>query len=63
MSEVGNLFDNAPAECFFSIFKTKCFARQKIDTFEQAKELVRDYIHYYNYERIQLKTKLTPYEK
>jgi hypothetical protein len=25
--------------------------------------LLGEYIHFYNYERIQLKTKLTPYEK
>ena len=25
--------------------------------------IIDDYIYFYNYERIQLKTKLTPYEK
>jgi len=33
-----------------------------VGEFEQAKELIADYIDFYNYQRIQLKTKLTPYE-
>ena len=55
--------DNAPAENFFGIFKTECFRRQKVDTLDQAKQLVHEYINFYNYERIQLKTMLTPFEK
>jgi hypothetical protein len=39
------------------------FRRQKVETPEQAKQLVHDYIDFYNYERIQLKTMLTPFEK
>ncbi|MBE7025826.1 MAG: IS3 family transposase, partial [Ruminococcaceae bacterium] len=31
-------------------------------TFEEARLLIDEYIHFYNHERIQLKTKLTPYE-
>lgn len=30
---------------------------------ENAKQLINEYVCFYNYERIQLKTKLTPYEK
>ena len=30
---------------------------------EEARLLLDEYIHFYNYERIQPKTKLTPYEK
>ena len=63
MSRVGNPLDNAPAENFFGIFKVECFSRQKVGSFESARKLVRDYIHFYNYERIQLKTLLTPFEK
>ena len=63
MSRVGNPIDNAPAENFFGIFKTECFLRQKVETIEHAKQLVQDYIYFYNYERIQLKTMLTPFEK
>ncbi len=30
--------------------------------FAAAKSLIEDYIYFYNYERIQTKTKLTPFE-
>jgi len=63
MSRRGNCYDNAPAENFFSIIKTECIRRHKINTFTEARELIDEYIHFYNHERIQLKTKLTPYEK
>lgn len=60
MSRRGNPYDNALAENFFSILKTECIYRQKIDTFTQAQELIHNYIWFYNNERIQLKTKLAP---
>jgi transposase InsO family protein len=63
MSRAGTPLDNAPAESFFGTLKSECISRQKIKSFEHAKELIEEYIHFYNYERIQLKTKLTPYEK
>lgn len=63
MSRRGNPYDNAMAENFFSILKTECIHRQKIQTFAQAQELIDDYIHFYNFERFQMKYRLTPYEK
>ena len=63
MSSRGNPYDNAMAENFFSILKTECIYRTKLKTYEEARLLIDEYIHFYNYERIQLKTKLTPYEK
>ncbi len=48
------------AETFFSILKTECVYRQKIATFRQAKELIDEFIHFYNHERIQLKTGVAP---
>lgn len=36
--------------------------RAKPQTFDEAKELVDEYIYFYNNERIQLKTGLTPME-
>ena len=63
MSRRGNCYDNAMAENFFSILKSECINRQKIQNFAMAKYLIDDYIHFYNHERIQLKTKLTPFEK
>lgn len=63
MSRRGNCLDNAPAENFFGTLKSECINRVKIETFYQANLLIDQYIHFYNYERIQLKTKLTPFEK
>ena len=63
MSRRGNPYDNAMAENFFSILKTECIYRTKLQTYEEARLLIGQYIHFYNSERIQLKTKLTPLEK
>lgn len=63
MSRRGNCYDNSVAENFFGILKSECIYRVKPKTFEQARQLIDEYVHFYNYERIQLKTKLTPYEK
>ena len=63
MSRKGNPYDNALAENFFSILKTECIYRTKIESYEEARLLIGEYIHFYNNERIQLKTKLTPLEK
>ena len=63
MSRRGNPYDNALAENFFSILKTECIYRTKLQTYEEARLLIGEYIHFYNNERIQLKTKLTPLEK
>ena len=60
MSSKGNPYDNAMAENFFSILKTECIYRQKLKTFQQANHLIDEYIHFYNYERLQTKTGLAP---
>ena len=62
MSRRGNPYDNAMAENFFSILKTECVYRTKLRTYEEARLLIGQYIDFYNNERIQLKTKLTPVE-
>jgi putative transposase len=62
MSRRGNPYDNALAENFFSILKTECINRVKIQSYEEAKALIDDYIYFYNHQRIQTKTKLTPLE-
>ena len=63
MSRRGNPYDNALAENFFSILKTECIYRVKLQTYVEARLLIAEYIHFYNHQRIQLKTKLTPFEK
>ena len=62
MSRKGNPYDNAMAENFFSILKTECIYRRKLKTYDEARLIIDEYIHFYNNERIQLKTKLTPLE-
>ena len=62
MLSVGCPCDNTCAENFFSMLKTECIYRAKPQTFEEAEELVDEYIYSYNNERIQRKTGLTPVE-
>lgn len=63
MSRRGNCLDNACAENFFGILKSECIHRFKPKTFAEARLLIDEYIYFYNFERIQLKTKMTPFEK
>ena len=60
MSRKGNPYDNAMAENFFSILKTECIYRHKPKTFREANDLLDRYIHFYNHERILLKTGEAP---
>jgi transposase InsO family protein len=62
MSRRGNCWDNAPMESFFSQLKEEYLRHLPLPTFEQAHQAIDDYIHFYNYERIQLKTRQTPFE-
>jgi putative transposase len=62
MSRRGNGWDNAPMENFFSHLKEEALHQFPTPSFEEARQIIDDYIHFYNYERIQLKTKQTPYE-
>ena len=59
MSRKGNCYDNSVMETFFGRMKNEMFYgyQREYRTFEQFSEAVREYIHYYNYERIQKKTK------
>lgn len=60
MSRRGNCRDNAAAENFFSILKAEWIYRQKITTFQKAKELIDDFIYFYNHERIWLNFGVAP---
>jgi putative transposase len=62
MSRRANPWDNAAMESFFSFLKDEAFRDIKIPTFMEAGKIIDEYIHYYNYERIQLKTRKTPYQ-
>jgi len=62
MSRKGRCLDNAPTENFFSHLKEELIRHIKIKDFYDAVSVVDDYIHFYNHDRIQLKSKLTPLE-
>ncbi|MBQ5318781.1 MAG: IS3 family transposase [Oscillospiraceae bacterium] len=49
-------------ENFFSILKTECIYRVKLKTYDEDRLLISQYIDFYNNQRIQFKTKLTPSE-
>jgi transposase InsO family protein len=62
MSRRGNCWDNVPMENFFGHLKEEAIRQYKSLTFEEAQQIINDYICFYNYERIQLKTRQTPYQ-
>jgi len=62
MSRRANCWDNAPMENFFGHLKEEYLRHYKNPSFQEAQQLIAEYIHFYNYERIQLKTKQTPYQ-
>lgn len=62
MSRRGNCWDNAPMENFFGHLKEEALRQFKTPSFEEAKQIVDEYIHFFNYERIRLKTRQTPYQ-
>jgi putative transposase len=55
MSRKANCHDNAAMESFFAILKSEFFNVQKFDSIEQLMQGIRDYIHYYNHDRIKMK--------
>lgn len=62
MSRRGNCWDNAPMENFFGHLKEEYLRHVPKENFVVTLQLIDDYVHFYNYERIQLKSKLTPFE-
>jgi transposase InsO family protein len=52
MSRKGNCLDNAVIENFFGILKSELFYLKKYDSIVQLKEEIKDYINYYNQDRI-----------
>ena len=62
MSRRANCWDNAPVESFFAQLKEEALRQFPNPSYQKAQELIEDYIHFYNYERIQLKTKQAPFQ-
>ena len=54
------MFRVSVPENFFSILKTECIYCHKPTSFREANEMSDRYIHFYNHERIQLKTGEAP---
>ncbi len=57
MSGKGNCWDNAPMESFFGTLKTESFYQEGVLSVAELTEVIDDYIHYYNHERISLNLK------
>lgn len=63
MSRVGRCIDNGPMESFWGTLKCEKYYLRKYQTFEQLKNDIEKYIHFYNYERLQKKLNgLSPME-
>ncbi|WP_415542104.1 transposase, partial [Empedobacter stercoris] len=52
MSRKGNCLDNAIIENFFGILKSELFYLQKFNSIEELKKEIKQYIYYYNNDRI-----------
>jgi putative transposase len=61
LNKPGTSLDNAACETFFSSLKTENPELRKARSFEEIKLIVDDYIEYYNYQRIVVKNKSTPW--
>jgi putative transposase len=63
MSRNGNCFDNAVIESFFGTLKAEYFHIPSPNSVDELEAGVRDYVYYYNHERIKLGLKgLSPVE-
>ncbi|PPE04556.1 transposase [Entomoplasma ellychniae] len=59
LSNPGCFLDNAACETFFSQLKTECPEVLEKSTFEEVCKLIDNYINYYNYTKIRVKSKKT----
>lgn len=57
MSRKGNCLDNAAMESFFGTLKAEFFHLNRFESIEQLQAGIRQYIRYYNHDRIKLKLK------
>jgi len=51
MSRKGNCYDNSPMENFFGIMKQEMYYGQVYNSFDELKDAIDKYIHYYNQKR------------
>jgi len=63
MSRKGNCLDNAIIENFFGILKSELYYQKKYESSDQLKKDIKEYIEYYNNNRIKLNLKgMSPIE-
>ena len=60
MSRKGNCLDNSVMENFFGRLKTEMFYGEKFESVKIFVDKLKEYIYYYNNERIILKLKMSP---
>ena len=53
MSRKANALDNACIESFFSFLKAERKKLKTVNDLEEAKQIIHEYIYYYNHKRIQ----------
>lgn len=57
MSRKGNCLDNAAMESFFAVLKSEFFYLNKFSSVDALKKGLKEYIRYYNHDRIKMKLK------
>jgi putative transposase len=57
LSRKGNCLDNAVMENWFGIMKTEFYYQEKFENVDLFKKGLKEYIHYYNHDRIKQKLK------
>ena len=57
MSRKGNCYDNSIMETFFGRLKNEIYYENNYKSFKEFSNAMKEYIDYYNNERIQAKTK------
>ncbi|MBT7071571.1 MAG: IS3 family transposase, partial [Anaerolineae bacterium] len=57
------LLGQCPDGELFRTFQRSIFRQYPTPTCQQAQQIIDEYMDFYNYERIQLKTKQIPYQK
>ena len=62
MSSKGCPYDNSAMENFFGALKCECLNRTKSTDMAQLENVIWEYVQFYNYERINMKNGLTPFE-
>lgn len=62
MSSKGCPYDNSAMENFFGTLKCECLNRIKFTDMAQLENVIWEYVQFYNYERINMKNGLTPFE-